>query len=127
MSPASIDRALRPHRDAWPRRGLGTTKPGTLLKGQVPIKTYAEWDGATPGFLEIDLVAHCGATRAGEILLTLSTVDVATGWSACVGVLNKGEYAVFEALCRLRAELPFPLRGLDSDNGSEFLNHSLVR
>jgi hypothetical protein len=127
MSPASIDRALRQHRAAWPRRGRGTTKPGTLLKGQVPIKTYADWDGAVPGFLEIDLVAHCGATGAGEFLLTLSTVDVATGWSACAGVLNKGEYAVFTALERLRGELPFPLRGLDSDNGSEFLNHALVR
>jgi hypothetical protein len=127
MSAASIDRALRPHRAAWPRRGLGTTKPGTLLKGQVPIKTYADWDGTAPGFLEVDLVAHCGPSGAGEFLLTLSTVDVATGWSACVGVLNKGEYAVFEALRRLREELPFPLLGLDSDNGSEFLNHSLVR
>lgn len=127
MSPASIDRALRPHRAAWPRRGRGTTKPGTLLKGQVPIKTYADWDGTVPGFLEIDLVAHCGTSGAGEFLLTLSTVDVATGWASCVGVRNKGEYAVFQALCRLRAALPFPLLGLDSDNGSEFLNHSLVR
>jgi hypothetical protein len=127
MSPASIDRALRGGREAWPRRGRGTTKPGTLLKGQVPIKTFADWDGAVPGFLEIDLVAHCGASGAGEFLLSLSTVDVATGWSACAGVQNKGEYAVFRALERLRDELPFPLLGIDSDNGSEFLNHSLVR
>jgi integrase-like protein len=127
MSASSLDRALRPHRAGWPRRGLGTTKPGTLLKGQVPIKTFADWDGTVPGFLEIDLVAHCGSSGAGEFLLTLSTVDVATGWSACVGVANKGEYAVFEALERLRGELPFRLLGIDSDNGSEFLNHSLVR
>ena len=127
MSPATVDRLLGPHREPWPRRGLGATKPGTLLKGQVPIKTFADWDGAAPGFLEIDLVAHCGASGAGEFLLTLSTVDVATGWSACAGVQNKGEYAVFEALRRLREELPFPLLGIDSDNGSEFLNHSLLR
>lgn len=127
MSPATIDRALAGARAGWPKRGRGTTKPGTLLKGQVPIKTFADWDGTVPGFLEIDLVAHCGPSGAGEFLLTLSTVDVATGWSACVGVRNKGEYAIFQALCGLRDELPFPLQGLDSDNGSEFLNRSLVR
>jgi hypothetical protein len=127
MSAASIDRVLAPHRAAWPRRGLGTTKPGTLLKGQVPIRTFAQWDDARPGFLEVDLVAHGGASGAGEFLFTLSTVDVASGWSACVGVRNKGQDAVFRALCRLREGLPFPLLGLDSDNGSEFLNHALVR
>jgi len=127
MSAATIDRALRSSRPPWPKRGWGTTKPGTLLKHQIPIRTYADWDDTRPGFLEVDLVAHCGANGAGEFLFTLSTVDVATGWSACVGVRNKGEYAVFEALCRLRAELPFPLLGLDSDNGGEFINRSLFR
>jgi hypothetical protein len=127
LSPATIDRRLRPERARWPRRGRGTTKPGTLLKGQVPLKTFADWNGTVPGFLEVDLVAHCGASGAGEFLLTLSTVDVATGWASCIGVQNKGEYAIFEALCQLRAGLPFPLLGIDSDNGSEFLNHSLVR
>jgi hypothetical protein len=127
MSAASIDRALQGVRARWPGRGRGTTKPGTLLKGQVPIKTFADWDGTRPGFLEIDLVAHCGASGAGEFLLTLSTVDVATGWSVCVGVRNKGQLAIGSALEQLRADLPFPLLGLDSDNGSEFLNHALVR
>jgi hypothetical protein len=74
MSPASVDRLLRPHRGAWPRRGIGTTKPGTLLKQQVPIRTFAEWDDARPGFFELDLVAHCGVSGAGEFVFTLSAV-----------------------------------------------------
>lgn len=127
MSAASIDRALGRDRAAWPKRGLGTTKPGTLLRHQIPIKTFAEWDHTQPGFLEMDLVAHCGQSGAGEFLFTLSTVDVATSWSACVGVRNKGEDAVFRALCQLRTELPFPLLGLDSDNGSEFINRAFFR
>src|SRR5207248_7623984 len=100
---------------------------GTLLKHQIPIRTYADWDEARPGFREADLVSHGGASSASEVLFTLSTVDVATGWSACVGVRNKGEYAILKALCQLRAELPFPLLGLDSDNGAEFINRSLSR
>jgi hypothetical protein len=127
MSPATIDRLLAPLRSGRGPHGRGTTKPGTLLKGQVPIKTFADWDDAVPGFLEIDLVAHCGPTGAGEFLLTLSAVDVATGWSACVAVRNKGQDAICRAVERLRQDLPVPLRGLDSDNGSEFLNRSLLR
>jgi hypothetical protein len=127
LSARTIDRLLGPQRAAWPRRGLATTKPGTLLRQQVPIKTFADWDGATPGFLEVDLVAHCGPSGAGEFLFTVCRVDVATGWVALQAVRNKGELAVAEALARLRAELPFPLLGLDSDNGGEFINHNLVR
>jgi len=92
----------------------------------VPIKTFADWNDARPGFLEIDLVAHCGSTSAGQFLFTLSTVDVATGWMLCRGVRNKGEEAVFEELAEIRRRLPFPLLGLDSDNGGEFINRTLV-
>ena len=127
MSAATVDRLLGPDRAGWPKRGLGTTKPGTLLKGQVPIKTFAEWDEAVPGFLELDLVAHCGASGAGEFAFTLSAVDVATGWMSVQAVRNKGELAVFAALEQLRAELPFVLRGLDSDNGGEFINRNMLR
>ena len=127
MSAATVDRLVGPYRDAWPKRGLGTTKPGTLLKGQVPIRTFAEWDDARPGFLELDLVAHCGPSGAGEFLFTLSAVDVATGWMALRGVRNKSELAVFEALGELRAELPFALLGLDCDNGGEFINRNLLQ
>jgi hypothetical protein len=127
MSPATLDRLLGPERGRVAGAGRGATKPGTLLKGQVPIKTFADWDGTRPGFLELDLVAHCGPTGAGEFLFTLSAVDVATGWSVCVGVLNKGQDAVGRAIEQARARLPVPLLGLDSDNGSEFLNHALLR
>jgi len=127
MSPATVDRLVAAARPAWPRRGLGTTKPGTLLKQQIPIRTFAQWDEGRPGFLELDLVAHCGPVGAGEFAFTLSGVDVATGWMGLRAVRNKGELAVFEALERLRAELPFPLLGLDCDNGGEFINHNLLR
>jgi hypothetical protein len=127
MSPATVDRLLQASKVGWPQRGLGTTKPGTLLKGQVPIRTYAAWDDRRPGFLEMDLVAHCGASGAGEFLFTLSAVDVATGWMSLQAVRNKGEVAVFAALQQLRADLPFPLLGLDCDNGGEFINRNLLR
>ncbi len=127
LSPATVDRLLAPARDRAPSRGRTVTKPGTLLKGQIPIKTFADWDATAPGFLEMDLVAHCGSTGGGEFLLTLSTVDVATGWAVCQGVRNKAESSVFAALTQIRARLPFPLLGLDCDNGSEFLNQALFR
>jgi hypothetical protein len=126
MSAATIDRLLRGERARGGRAGRSLTKPGTLLKGQVPIKTFADWDGTRPGFLEIDLVAHCGASGAGEFLLTLSTVDVATGWSCCIGVQHKGQLAICAAVAQLHELLPLPVLGLDSDNGSELLNRTLV-
>jgi hypothetical protein len=113
MSAATIDRLLRPYRGSRMGRGRSLTHPGSLLRSQVPIKTFADWDNARPGFLEIDLVAHCGSTAAGQFLFTLSTVDVATGWTLCRGVRNKGEEAVFEELAEIRRRLPFPLLGLD--------------
>jgi len=126
MSAATIDRLLRPARAAWPRRGRGTTKPGSLLRDQVPIRDFAAWDGLKPGFLEIDLVAHCGTNGAGAFTFTLSGVDVATGWISLEAVRNKSELAVFEAFERLRARLPFPLLGIDCDNGGEFINRNMV-
>jgi hypothetical protein len=126
MSAATIDRLLAPHRALSRGRGRSLTRPGSLLRNQVPIKTFAEWDDAQPGFLEIDLVAHCGSTSAGQFLFTLSTVDVASGWTLCRGVRNRGEEAVFDELAEIRRRLPFPLLGLDADNGGEFMNRTLV-
>jgi hypothetical protein len=126
MSAATIDRRLHPFR-LERRRGRGTTKPGTLLKQQVPIQTYTPWDEQRPGFVEIDLVAHCGTSTAGHYLTTLTVTDVATGWTECAGVWGKGQAAVFEALEDIRARLPMPLLGIDSDNGPEFINAHLVR
>ena len=126
MSAATIDRRLHPFR-LQARHGLGTTKPGTLLKQQVPIQTYTPWADQRPGFVEIDLVAHCGTTTAGHYLNTLTVTDVATGWTECAAVWGKGQAAVFGALEQIRGRLPFVLLGIDSDNGTEFLNAHLVR
>jgi len=127
MSAASIDRHLRRFRLLRRPSGLSTTKPGTLLKGQVPVHTYTPWDQQQPGFVEIDLVAHCGTSTAGHYLTTLTVTDVATAWTECLGVWGKGQAAVFGALEHAREQLPFPLLGIDSDNGSEFLNAHLLR
>lgn len=127
MSAATVDRRLRPFRLQLRPHGLGTTKPGTLLKQQVPIQTYTPWDEQRCGFVEIDLVAHCGMSTAGHSLNTLTVTDVATGWTECIGVWGKGQAAVFGGLETVRQRLPFPLLGIDSDNGSEFLNAHLVR
>lgn len=126
ISAATIDRRLRPFREQLRPHGLGTTKPGTLLKQQVPVRTFTPWDEEQLGFVEIDLVAHCGTTTAGHYLNTLTVTDVATGWTECQGVWGKGQMAVFGALRAIRERLPFPLLGIDSDNGSEFLNAHLV-
>lgn len=127
MSASTIDRRLAGARARAKPRGLGTTKPGSLLRKQVPVRTFTPWDEQRPGFMEIDLVAHCGSSSAGEYINTLDMVDVATGWTECVAVANKSQAAVFAALKRVKERLPFPLLGLDSDNGSEFLNDQLVR
>jgi hypothetical protein len=127
MSAATIDRRLGALRSRSKPHGLTTTKPGNLLRRQVPIRTYTPWDDQAPGFVEIDLVAHCGSTTAGTYVCTLTLVDIATGWTECTGVANKTQDAVFAGLQRLRAALPFPLLGIDSDNGSEFLNERLLR
>ncbi len=126
LSPATADRLLRPARTAQAPRCLATTKPGALLKRQIPIRTFAGWDEAQPGFVEADLVAHCGQRAEGTFLYTLVLTDVATGWTECLPLLHRGQHAVIQALDRARQLLPFPLLGLDTDNGGEFLNEELL-
>lgn len=126
ISSASIDRCLRPIRSQTPH-GLSTTKPGSLLKNLIPVRTFTEWDQDRPGFLEIDLVAHCGNTTAGQFLCTLTCTDLCTGWTEVTGLLHRSQEAVSQALCRVRQRLPFPLLGIDSDNGGEFINDLLYR
>jgi hypothetical protein len=126
ISSASIDRCLRPVR-LQSRHGLSTTKPGSLLKSLIPVRTFTEWDEERPGFLEIDLVAHCGNTTAGQYLCTLTCTDLCTGWTEVTGLLHRSQEAVAEALCQMRQRLPFPLLGIDSDNGGEFINDLLYR
>jgi hypothetical protein len=103
------------------------TKPGTLLKAQVPIQTATPWEDQRSGFVEIDLVAHDGGDAQGEFLFTLDVTDVCTGWTETMAVRNKSQVAVFEAIVEIQKRLPFGLLGIDSDNGSEFINDHLFR
>ena len=127
ISASSIDRLLKAERRKQQLRSRAHTKPGTLLKHQIPIRTFAEWNEARPGFAEIDLVAHDGGLALGDFCQTLDLTDVCTGWTETEAVPNKAQVWVFEAIQKIRARLPFPLLGLDSDNGSEFVNNELLR
>ncbi len=127
LSAATADRLLAPTRRATLPRGRTTTKPGSLLKHQIPIRTFADWDDARPGFLEIDLVSHGGESASGEYLHSLVLTDIATQWTECIALLNRGEQAVGTAIAHARTLLPVPVLGLDSDNGGEFINHHLFR
>jgi hypothetical protein len=127
LSPATADRLLAPVRRAAVPRGRTTTKPGSLLRHQIPIRTFADWDDDRPGFLEIDLVAHGGESSSGEYLHSLVLTDIATQWTECIALKNRGEQAVSMAIAHARTLLPVPLLGLDSDNGGEFINHLLYR
>jgi hypothetical protein len=124
ISARQMDRRLFPNKRAAKRRLYGTTRPGSLLKHMIPIKTE-HWDVTLPGYLEIDLVSHSGASAAGEFLYTLDCVDIATGWVERQAVMGKGQHGIVEALSQIEQRLPFRLRGIDSDNGSEFINAHL--
>jgi len=124
ISPRQIDRRLAPPRRALSKRLYGRTKPGTLLKHHIPLKTD-RWEVATPGFTEIDLVAHCGSLGDGEFVHSLNLTDIHTTWVETAAVLGKSQVAVQAALEELRQALPFRLQGIDSDNGSEFINQHL--
>ena len=126
ISAASMDRCLRPVRLKSPH-GLSTTKPGGLLKNLIPVQTFTAWDDERPGFMEIDLVAHCGNTTEGQYLNTLTCTDLATGWTDVTGLLYRSQEMVSQAIQQMRQRLPFPLLGIDSDNGSEFINDLLYR
>jgi len=127
LSPATADRLLKRVRSGSKQHGRATTKPGTLLKQAIPIRTFAQWDDAQLGFMEIDLVAHCGDSTRGEYLNSLDMVDVKSRWTECLGLINRSQATVSAALQACRRRLPFPLRGVDSDNGSEFINDDLKR
>lgn len=127
MSPATIDRRLRPYRIGLVAgKGRSWTKPGSLLKSTIPMKTWAEWDDTTPGFIEIDLVGHDGGDNNGQFHWTLNATDVATGWTEAISVHSKGERVVAAGLRHLQLRFPFALLGIHSDNGSEFINHHLL-
>jgi hypothetical protein len=106
--------------------GLSTTKPGLLLKIQIPIKLN-QWDESRPRFIEADTVAHCASSASGQFVLTLNTYDIATGWTALLGLRSKGKMGVFEVLKSRRKSLPFKILGFDCDNGGKLLNYMLLR
>ena len=126
MSPATMDRRLAPDRAKMTLRGRSHTKPGSLLKSQIPIRTWAQWDDAAPGFVEIDLVGHEGGNALGDHCYTLTVTDIATGWTENRSVPNKARRWVIAALQEIATIMPFPIIGVDSDNGSEFINHHLL-
>jgi hypothetical protein len=126
MSAATIDRRLAPERKKHELKGRCHTKPGSLLKSQIPVRTWADWDDAVPGFVEIDLVGHDGGNPTGEHAFTLTVTDIATGWTENRSVRNKARKWVLAALDDIARAMPFPILGVDSDNGSEFINHHLL-
>ncbi len=126
ISASTIDRLLAPVRHRYTKTGLVTTRPGSLLKKHIPIRTN-QWDERTPGFLEADTVAHCGSSMAGMFVFTLNTVDLATAWTEQRAVWGRGEQGVLAALKSVEASLPFRLRGFDCDNGGEFLNWTILK
>jgi hypothetical protein len=126
MSPATIDRLMASQKAKFNKLGLATTKPGSLIKKHIPVKT-GQWNENLPGFLEADTVAHCGSSVAGMFVYTLNCVDIATGWTEQRACWGKGEKGILEQIESIEANLPFPIKGFDCDNGSEFLNWHLIR
>jgi hypothetical protein len=126
MSASTADRLLRPYRQKDRPRGIGTTRRGALLKRQIPVRTFADWTESRAGFLEADLVAHCGTSPAGSFLYTLVLTDVASGWTECLALPNRGQHGVPRSLDDVRALLPFPMLGVDTDCGSEFINLEML-
>lgn len=126
ISSATIDRILKPLRPNYPCKGRSGTKPGRLLKNQIPIKTD-HWDVTKPGFLEADTVAHCGTSLAGDFIWSLTLTDIFTTWTENRATWNKGSDGVLKQVKNIEKKLPFPIYGFDCDNGSEFLNYHLLR
>ena len=125
MSVSTAERFLRTQHK--PRlHGLSTTTPGPWCKDQIPVRTFCEWEEDRPGFVEMDLVAHCGEHLEGRFLYTMTLTDLATGWTECIPLLDKSAGAVLDALEQARTLFPFPLLGIDTDSGSEFLNEELI-
>jgi hypothetical protein len=126
ISARTMDDRLRPDKRRLRRRLYGRTKPGSLLKHHIPLKTD-HWDVQVPGFTEIDLVSHSGNSASGDFCYSLNLTDIHTGWTETRAVMGRGQEGVRQALEEIRQALPFPLRGIDSDNGSEFINEHLFR
>lgn len=127
ISASTIDRLLKQEKKKYELKGRSNTKPGTLLKNQIPIRTFSQWNEKRVWFLEMDLVGHEGGDPRGEFIQSLTVTDICTGWTEIDAVRNKAQIWVFEAIKGMRERLPFPLLGIDSDNGAEFINDQLYR
>lgn len=127
ISPATIDRLFKQYKKRPVGKGRSYTKPGTLLKTQIPVRTFADWNENIVGFFEIDLCGHDGGLAKGDFAWTLNFVEVKVQWTEQVAVKNKAQIHVFNGIKTIRGRLPFPLLGYDSDSGSEFINHQLYR
>lgn len=124
MSRSTLDRMITRVRERNAIRGISTTRPGTLLKSEIPLRVGV-WKETDPGFFEIDLVAHCGDNAAGMFISTLNTSDIATGWFEAEPVMGKAQERILNGLQEIEKRMPYPLLGIDSDNGSEFINRQL--
>jgi hypothetical protein len=125
ISPSTIDRILKPIRVKFKTKGLTGTKPGTLIRNQIPIRTH-NWDITKPGFMEADTVHHCGNSLLGSYVLSLNMTDIKTGWTETRAIWTKYSHYVIPAINSIQKAIPFTLMGFDCDNGSEFLNHALL-
>jgi hypothetical protein len=128
ISASTIDRLLKKEKDRYRiGKGRSGTKPGSLLKKSIPIRTFSDWDDAKPGFVEADLVGHDGGNPSGDFAQSLNFVDIATGWDETAASRNKAQKHVFRAIKIVSARFPFKIAGIDSDNGSEFINDIMLR
>ena len=127
LSPATCDRLLRARRKSFCPVGRCMTKPGTLLKSQIPIRTWSDWSDETPGYCEMDLVHHCDDDTSGEYLHSITITDVVLGWTENEALRNRSEKSVELAVEAIRLRMPYPIKGLDSDSGSEFINAIMLR
>jgi hypothetical protein len=127
ISAAAVDRLLKPERKKVELKGRSYTKPGSLVKHRIPIRRGSDWDEKVPGYVEVDLVGHEGGNARGDFAFSLNVTDVATGWTEPVALKNKAQKWTFEGLLEVRRRLPMKLLGIDSDNGSEFINDHLYR
>jgi len=126
VSPATIDRKLKKTKERYRVKGIHTTKPGSLLKSQIPVRVCFDWHERRPGYCELDTVSHCGARAAGQFCQTLTVTDVGSGWTEVRALLNNAHRWVKDQIAHTREALPFPMLGIDSDNGGEFINHQLL-
>lgn len=127
LSPSTCDRLLRTKRKSFLPVGRCMTKPGSMLKSQIPIRTWSDWSDEEPGFCEMDLVHHCEFDTSGEYLHTITITDVVLGWTENEALRNRSEKSVELAVESIRSRMPYPIKGLDSDSGSEFINDIMLR